>query len=182
MLRRVIGSTGAEEVRWSTQTSVLEQSTSNAPVLWFWTVGSTGAEEKLESTKHALWNKRLSLHRWFDFWASVQPVLKRGCNPSKHALWNKGLSLHRCFDFLTIGSTGALLDFCLYPEKIDRQGVGPSAMHRMLRCLGTGSTGAADFLCFQLFWLGFECDFDCCFFQELCWLLLTILCYFWVSV
>jgi len=182
MLRRGIGSTGAEEVRYQLKQAFwnkvhpmhrcFDSEPSVQPVL----------KSSWSSSKHALWNKGLSLHRWFDFWASVQPVLKRGCNPSKHALWNKGLSLHRCFDFLNIGSTGALLDFCLHPEKIDRQGVGPSAMHRMLRCWGTGSTGAADFLCFQLFWLGFECDFDCCFFQELCWLLLTILCCFWVSV
>src|SRR6185295_17660358 len=104
-----------------------------------------------DQLKQAFWNKVLPMHRCFDSEPSVQPVLKSSWSPSKHALWNKGLSLHRCFDFLTIGSTGALLDFFLHPEKIDRQGVGPSAMHRMLRCLGTGSTGAADFLCFQLF-------------------------------
>ena len=54
MLRRGIGSTGAEEVHWSTQTSSLEHRTPNAPVLWFWSVGSTGAEEKLKSTKTCL--------------------------------------------------------------------------------------------------------------------------------
>ena len=52
--------------------------------------------------------------------------------------------------FLTVGSTGARLDFCLHPEKIDRQGIGPSAKHRMLRRWGTGSTGAAVFFGFQL--------------------------------
>ena len=150
MLRRCVGSTGAEEFYWSIQTSSLEHRTLNAPVLWFRSVGSTGAEEKLKSTKTCSLEQR----------TFIAPVLT----------------------FLTIGSTGAILDFSLHPEEIDRQGVGPSAMHRMLRCLGTGSTGAADFLCFQLFWLGFECDFDCCFFQELCWLLLTIFCCFWVSV
>ena len=60
MQRRGIGSTGAEEVHWSTQTSVLEQSTSNAPVLWFWSVGSTGAEEKLKSTKTCSLEQRTS--------------------------------------------------------------------------------------------------------------------------
>ena len=101
MLRRGIGSTGAEEVHWSIQTSSLEHRTLNAPVLWFRSVGSTGAEEKLKSTKTCSLEQR----------TFIAPVLT----------------------FLTIGSTGAILDFSLHPEKIDRQGIGPSGKHRMLR-------------------------------------------------
>ena len=107
MLRRGIGSTGAEEVHWSTQTSFLEHITSNAPMV--------------------------------DSEASVQPVLKAN---HSHPNMLSGTKYVHC--------TGAYLfdhrfnrcyrvcwlDFCLHPEKIDRQGVGPSAKHRMHRCMG----------------------------------------------
>ena len=75
MLRRGIGSTGAKEVHWSTQTSSLEHRTSNAPVLRFWSVGSTGAEEKKKSTKTCSLEQGTSNAPVLIFWPSVQPVL-----------------------------------------------------------------------------------------------------------
>ena len=65
MLRSGIGSTGAEEFHWSTQTSSLEQSTFNAPLL----DSKASVQPVLKTSwgppKHALWNKVHLMHRCF---------------------------------------------------------------------------------------------------------------------
>ena len=154
MLRSGIGSAGAEEVHWSTQISSLKHSTSNAPMI---------VSE-----------------------ASDQPVLK--ANHSHPNMLSRTKYVHCTGAYLFYHWFNwcyrvCWLDFCLHPEKIDRQGVGPSAKHRMHRCMGHRLNQCyCFFFIFSWIDLKFECYFDCFFFQVFCWLLLTILSWFWASV
>ena len=113
MLRRSVGSTGAEEVFTSTHTSSLEHSTSNAPMVDFEVSVQPVLKTSWGPPKHALWNKVHLLHRCF--------------------AWD-----HRFNRWYRV----TWLDFSLHPEEIGRQGRrnfrqasdAPMLRHRLNRC------------------------------------------------
>ena len=116
MLRRCVGSTGAEEFYWSIQTSSLEHRTSNAPVLWFlnrrfnrcWREVGVYQPCSLEQTTF------IAPVLWFRSVGSTGA--EERLQSTKTCSLEQRTFIAPVLIFLTIGSTGARLDFCLHPE------------------------------------------------------------------